>query len=179
MKKFLTIFAILLFSITIANAADLAPAWKIIPAKSKIEFKVAQDNSIISGSFKKFSGKINFDPAQLKTSKVEIEIDIASVDASLASASETLQGTSWFASKAFPKATFTATKFSSKDNKNYRADGVLTIKGNLYQQFLNLLCQNFPKPQLTQLEKQLSNALPSALVMLIQKKPMALQMMSR
>lgn len=126
MQKFLTTISIFLLTTSIANAA---PEWKIIPAKSKIEFKVAQDSSTISGSFKKFSGKINFDPAQLKTSKAEIEIDVTSVNASLDSASETLQGAAWFASKTFPKATFTATKFSSKDNKNFRADGFLSIKG--------------------------------------------------
>jgi polyisoprenoid-binding protein YceI len=69
MKKILTILSIFLLSISASNAAEnVAPAWKIDQSKSKIEFKVAQDSSNISGSFKKFSGKINFDPAQLKTS---------------------------------------------------------------------------------------------------------------
>jgi len=156
MKKFLTIFTTLFFSIS-ANAADLAPAWKIIPAKSKIEFKVAQDNSSISGSFKKFSGKINFDPAQLKSSKVEIEIDVASVDASLASASETLQGAAWFAAKAFPKAIFTASKFTSLDNKNFRAEGTLTLKGKSLPVNLDFTLAEFSKTKAHAIGKAIIN----------------------
>jgi len=144
MKKILTSFSIFFLTFSIAQAAEnAAPEWKIIPAASKIEFKVAQDNSYVSGSFKKFSGKINFDPKQLKTSKVAIEIDVTSVNASLASASETLQTPAWFSSKAFPKAIFTATKFSTKDNKNFRAEGELTIKGKSLPTVLDFTLPEF------------------------------------
>ncbi len=126
MKKiFLYAIAATLLAPTLSNAAE----WKIVPAQSKIEFKATQNSSAVTGSFKKFSGKINFDPAQLKTSKVEIEIDIVSVEASLSDAVSTLKTPEWFSSAAFPKATFVAEKFTKVSDKKFTADGNLTIKG--------------------------------------------------
>ncbi len=126
MKKILIIFAVIFF-VTSAQAAENM-AWKIIPAQSKIEFKVAQDSSIISGSFAKFGGTINFDKTQLSKSKVVINIDTSSVTASLSEAAGTLQSPEWLSTKAFPKAIFTAEKFSTA-GKSFRADGNLTLKG--------------------------------------------------
>jgi polyisoprenoid-binding protein YceI len=72
MKKFLTIAFTLLFSASV-HAAE-APAWKIIPTQSKLNFKVQQDKSDIVGYFKKFDGQINFDKDQLAKSKVVIDV---------------------------------------------------------------------------------------------------------
>ena len=124
MKKLALVTAVLLAIPYISSAAD----WKIVPEKSKIEFKATQNNATVSGSFKKFSGKINFDQAQLKTSKVEIEIDTNSVEASLSDAAPTLKTPEWLSPKAFPKATFVADKFTKISDKKFSADGKLTIK---------------------------------------------------
>lgn len=126
MKKILTIFSLLFFS-NAANAAEIT-AWKIIPAQSNISFKVTQDATPILGSFKKFNGQINFDKAQLAKSNITIEVETASVTSSLVEASGTLQSPEWMSSKAFPKAVFTANKFT-QNGKGYKAEGKLTIKG--------------------------------------------------
>ena len=126
MKKLFAIFAIFYFT-TSAFAADIT-AWKIVPAQSKISFKVKQDGSDLVGYFKKFDGKINFDKNQLAKSKVAIDIDVTSVVVSLAEANGAVQSPEWLSAKAFPKATFTAEKFSAQD-KYFRAEGNLTIKG--------------------------------------------------
>ncbi len=57
-----------------------------------------------------------------------IDIDVTSVVVSLAEANGAVQSPEWLSAKAFPKATFTAEKFSAQ-GKNFRADGNLTIKG--------------------------------------------------
>lgn len=119
--------------------------WKIIAKDSKLEFKTIQENSTVTGSFKKFSGKINFDPAQLKTSKVSIEIDTTSADVSFSEAADTLHSSSWLATKAFPKATFTAEKFTSLSKKKFRADGKLTLKGKTTPIVLDFTLNEFSK----------------------------------
>ncbi len=126
MKKLLMTAA----AFIVANSAQAAEnlAWKIVPAQSKIEFKVLQDKSTINGSFKKFDGKINFDKNQLAKSKVTIDIDTSSVNVSMSEAASTIQSPDWLSTKAFPKATFSADKFNLS-GKTYRADGILTIKG--------------------------------------------------
>jgi polyisoprenoid-binding protein YceI len=126
MKKILTILAAIFFTTSAQASENLA--WKIVPAQSKIEFKVAQDSSTISGSFKKFGGTINFDKAQLNKSKVAIDIDTSSITVSLAEAAGTVQSAEWLSSKSFPKATFVAEKFTAV-GKSFRADGNLTLKG--------------------------------------------------
>ena len=126
MKKILTILAAIFFTTSAQAAENLA--WKIVSTKSKLEFKVAQDSSTISGSFAKFGGTINFDKAQLNKSKVAIDIDTSSVTVSLAEAAGTVQSAEWLSTKSFPKATFVAEKFSAV-GKSFRADGNLTLKG--------------------------------------------------
>lgn len=106
-----------------------ANSWIVNNEKSKIEFKVDQDNSAVSGSFKKFSGKINFDPNKLDSSKVEFEVDTTSVDTSFASAIDTIKSAAWLASSQFPKAKFSSTNFIKLTFKDYIMSGNLTIKG--------------------------------------------------
>jgi polyisoprenoid-binding protein YceI len=103
--------------------------WKIIPAKSSLEFKADQENSSVKGSFKNFSGEIYFDKNQLSKSKISIEVDTSSVDTSFAEALDTLKSAAWLGVQGFPKATFTAEKFTAiSASQAFRADGVLTIK---------------------------------------------------
>ena len=112
----------------ISSQSTEAGAWKIIPAKSKIEFTAAQDSSSVSGSFKKFDGKIIFDRDQLDKSKVTIEVDTTSVDSSFAEVVDALNGAAWLATKTFPKAIFTAEKFTALGAKDFRATGKLTLR---------------------------------------------------
>lgn len=123
----------------IASAAE----WKIISDQSKIEFAAAQNSSKVLGSFKKFSGKINFDPTQLKTSKIEIEVDITSVASSTPDAASTLQAADWFSAKVFPKAIFTANKFTKIGDKKYTAEGALTIKGKAVATTLEFVLEEY------------------------------------
>ncbi len=112
------------------TAAATVDEWKIIPSKSKLEFRAIQENSSITGSFKKFDGKINFDKNQLTKSKIQIDIDTTSIDISFNEALETIKNAAWLSVQAFPKATFTATRFTNLSaQKTFRADGMLTIKG--------------------------------------------------
>ena len=127
MKKSLAILAFI-FCANSANAAD-APAWKIVSDQSKLEFKVSQDSSAINGYFRKFGGTINFDKNQLAQSKVAIDIDTSSITTSTTEASGSVQTPEWLSTKAFPKATFFANKFTlASDNKTFRATGTLKIK---------------------------------------------------
>lgn len=104
--------------------------WKIIPAESKLEFNAIRENSNISGSFKKFDGKIFFDKNQLQKSSVTINIDMDSLDVPFGEVASVLQGATWLAVKTFSQATFTADRFTLLNgDQNFLADGKLTIKG--------------------------------------------------
>lgn len=109
-------------------AAAAVPAWNIVPNDSTINFTATQNNSPVSGNFKKFTGDINFDPAQLSASNVTITVDLASVNTSYGEVADTLKTADWFDSKNFPQATFKATKFTKTGANTYQADGALTIR---------------------------------------------------
>jgi polyisoprenoid-binding protein YceI len=130
--------------ITTESKTNSVAEWKIISEKSKLEFKATQDKSPFSGSFKKFGGKINFDPAQLKNSQVAIEVDTSSVEISLGSdATQTVKASNWLSTKAFPKATFNAENFSTSDNKKFQAKGNLTIKNKTIPATLDFVLEEY------------------------------------
>lgn len=130
-----------------ANAAEALDSaqWKINPQKSKLEFRATQDKSIVAGSFSKFDGKIIFDPKQLASSKINISIDTTSIDSSFKDALETLKTANWLASAQYPSATFISDKFVKIDEKKFRADGKLTIKGKTIATSLNFTLEEFSK----------------------------------
>jgi len=109
-----------------ANAA--APAWQIVPSESSITFTGIQNNAPASGSFKKFTGTINFDPNQLNDSKVKMVVDINSVTTTYSDLTSTLITDDWFNVKLFPNAVFEASQFTKMGDNKYQATGTLTIR---------------------------------------------------
>lgn len=107
-----------------------AAEWKIIPAKSSLQFQATQDKSLINGSFKKFDGKILFDKNLLNKSSIEINIDTSSVETAFAEGLETIKSNEWLSTSIFPKATFKANRFVAVSGANsFEGVGTLTIKG--------------------------------------------------
>ena len=103
--------------------------WVINKEKSKIDFKVRQENIMISGSFKKFDGIINFNKSRTKGNNAEIKIDMNSIDLNYAEALEIVKSPSWLSIKMFPEAVYKIKEFTSMPNgNNYRAIGSLKIK---------------------------------------------------
>ena len=105
-------------------------AWQIIDNKSKVEFVATQSGSKVNGSFKKFTGKINFDPNLLDKSSVEIEVDTSSIEIPFLEAVETAKSVGWLATATYPKAVFKSSEFIAMPGKNnFSAKGVLQLKG--------------------------------------------------
>jgi polyisoprenoid-binding protein YceI len=104
--------------------------WQIIENKSKIEFEATQSGSKVSGSFKKFSGKINFDPNRLDKNSVEIEVDTSSIEIPFLEAVETAKSVGWLATETYPKSIFKSDNFIAMPGKNnFSAKGNLQLKG--------------------------------------------------
>jgi polyisoprenoid-binding protein YceI len=120
--------------LTIPSLAQAAvPSWKIIPKNSEITFTATQNHAPIKGSFKTFTGEINFDRAQLDKSNVKVVIDIGSLSAADSDIIRTLLTPDWFDATKFPHAVFTANNFvkNGKDKTGedaYQAKGKLTIR---------------------------------------------------
>lgn len=121
------IITFLILLVPIIAKAEV-PAWQILPNESSITFTGIQNNSPVSGKFKKFTGEIAFDPAQLSASKVRIVIDMNSVSTSYSDFTSTLLTPDWFDVKLFPQAVFEASHFTKSAENTYEAKGTLTIR---------------------------------------------------
>ena len=114
----------------ISEQKEIKSEWKIISAKSKIEFIAKQNDSEVKGQFKDFIGNINFDPKDLKNAKAEIKIDITSLDMPYSEALEALKTATWLATKTYPQSIFRVEKFTVLPGvKTYQAKGILSLKG--------------------------------------------------
>lgn len=134
--------AILLAPITIKAAV---PTWQITPDESTITFTATQNNAPVSGSFKNFSGDIDFDPTQLAASHVRIVVSIDSATSDYKEVSDTLKTADWFDMKLFPQAIFTAHDFTKTGENTYEANGTLTMRDKTLPVVLTFVLEEYSK----------------------------------
>jgi Uncharacterized conserved protein len=102
---------------------------QFLPAKSAISFIATQMNVPVEGSFKRFSGQLDFDPARPAAARATLDIDLASIDAGSEEANDEVAGKLWFNTRQFPRARFVATSVKALGGKRYAVSGNMTIKG--------------------------------------------------
>jgi polyisoprenoid-binding protein YceI len=105
-----------------------AQNWRVDPAQSQLGFSSTMAGTKFNGAFEKFAASIQFDPANLKASRVGVVIDMASARTGDRQKDEALPGSNWFDAKKFPQAVFRATEIVSTGAGAYRANGTLTIR---------------------------------------------------
>ncbi len=109
-------------------AQDGAPRWVVDPAKSAIDFESSAEGAAFEGHFDRWTADIRFDPKNLGASKVTVEVETGSVGTGDSGRDQSAQGSDWFASTMFPKATFTTRAIKDLGGGKYEADGDLTIR---------------------------------------------------
>ena len=126
--KFLTVLAMLAaMSQPVIGYAD---EFKFVQSdKNTLTFGFKQMGVSMEGRFKKFTVQMNFDPANLATSKAQFDLDLASIDVGSDEGNDEVVGKQWFNAKAFPKASFTTSSIKSLGGNRYEVNGPLTIKG--------------------------------------------------
>ena len=148
-SKLITVFAAVLFFTGCSNPAsdkpqavtnEAAPVTASSPAAGE-KYSVTADNSQITfvaskvtgshnGSFKKFSGGINFS-GQPETSTVNITIDTASVETDTPDLTKHLKTPDFFDVAKYPDATFASTsiKPGGESGATHTVTGNLTLHG--------------------------------------------------
>jgi polyisoprenoid-binding protein YceI len=130
--SFLSLRSITLsISLLITPMATMALSFaRLTPSgKNTLTFISKQMGVPIDGRFKQFSAQLHFDPAHLKQSVANLDIDISSIDAGSEEANNEVKGKDWFDTEHFPKATFHSTEIIDLGDKHYQLNGTLTIKG--------------------------------------------------
>ena len=121
---------------TVANAAPEsnvpvstgAETLAISPENSKVEFVASKVTRSHNGSFKQFSGTLDFVPKNWPGSKVTIDIDTASVETDEPQLTGHLKTSDFFDVAKFPKATFVSTKI--EPGATGGETQTLTVTGN-------------------------------------------------
>jgi polyisoprenoid-binding protein YceI len=117
-------------SLFIAGAAS-AGEWKIDSSHSEIGFAVKHMMvSNTKGEFKKVTGGVTLDPKKPTEAKINVTIDIASINTDDEKRDGHLKGTDFFDVAKHPTATFVSKKITKGADKNkFKVLGDLTIRG--------------------------------------------------
>lgn len=111
-----------------APAAAQASEWEIDASHSRVGFSVRHMMvSNTRGQFGKFSGTVALDDKDPTKSKIDITIDVDSINTADEKRDGHLKSPDFFDAAKFPKMTFKSTKIQ-KAGKGYKLTGDLTIK---------------------------------------------------
>ena len=112
-----------------AAAPAMAASYAIDPSHTYATFEIDHmGTSTNRARFDKKEGTVEFDRAA-KTGKVDISLDMSSVNSGFANFNKHLQSKDIFDAEQFPKARFVSSKFVFDGDKLAEVQGQLTLKG--------------------------------------------------
>lgn len=124
-----TLLKSLVLMTLLTGAAQAAEFNTLHPDESRMSFVYKQMNVPVEGGFKRFNGRIGFDPAKPTQGRAEIDIELASIDAGSAEANDEVAGKPWFNTKQFPVARFVSTSVKPLGGNRFEVAGKMSIKG--------------------------------------------------
>ncbi len=104
------------------------PSLWTIEDGSRVGFQVRQSGAPVEAWFERFEGEIRFDPAQLETSRLWIEIETGSVNSRSSDRDNTIRSRDLFDVETWPVARFEADGFRHGGGEAYEARGRLTLR---------------------------------------------------
>ena len=127
MKRLLVI---ILSAALLAPLNVLAATYSLDPAHTTIGFKVKHLMiANVKGVFEKFKGTVVIDDGDIAKSKVNVSIDMASINSNIAKRDEHLRSGDFFDVAKYPVMTFDSTKVERTGAGALKVTGNLTIKG--------------------------------------------------
>lgn len=123
-KKLLAAGFISLISITPVFAADYVIDSKAAHASVEFRFKHL-GISWLTGRFNSFDGTFSYDPDDPMNSKVEVRVDVSSIDTNNARRDGDMRSEKFLDTEKYPMASFVSTRVVPA------ADGVMTVYGDL------------------------------------------------
>lgn len=105
-------------------------SWKIDPQHSAAQFSVRHLTiSTVRGAFSKVTGTVELDDQDVSKSKVDVSIDVSTVDTREPARDKDLRSDHFFDVEHFPTMTFKSTKVEQAGAGKLRVTGNLTIRG--------------------------------------------------
>jgi polyisoprenoid-binding protein YceI len=118
-------------ALSISGAAPAAPVdYRFDPVHSHLQFGADHMGFSTSiGRFTRWQGAFTYDPDNPGANRVDVTIDIASLDLGDANWNQTMLGRKWFDAEQFPQARFVGSRFEPIDASRARLHGELSLKG--------------------------------------------------
>ena len=139
MKRISGLGIALLLSIVMAhNSFAVVRDWTLDKDHSNIYFSVDHIYAKIHGRFDTFTGTVNFDPANLRESRISFAITVDSIDTNVSKRDKHLLSADFFDAGKYPSITFDSTAITDAGNGMYQVAGKLNIKGKIYDLTLPL-----------------------------------------
>jgi len=136
MKRFISMVIV---AALLAPLHVFAATYTIDPAHSTIGFKVKHLMvTNVNGVFEKFKGTVNIDEKDIAKSKVDVTIEMASINTNITKRDDHLRSADFFDVAKFPNMTFVSTKVEKAGADKLKVTGNLTIKGVTRQVILNV-----------------------------------------
>ncbi|MBS0365775.1 MAG: YceI family protein [Proteobacteria bacterium] len=110
------------------NAATNATHYKLDAAKSSLEFGFVQAGAQNKGHFRSFPVSMDFSPDNPAAGKLDVTVEMNSLDTGDKERDDTLRGADLFAVAKYPQAHFTAAQIT-KTPTGFLANGSLTLRG--------------------------------------------------
>ena len=107
----------------------LADTYTVDRNHSEAAFQVRHIFTKVRGTFRDFSGTINFDKAKPENSTVEFRIKATSIDTGVQKRDDHLRSPDFFDVATHPEIVFKSTKVVSKGNNKYDVTGDFTMHG--------------------------------------------------
>lgn len=97
-------------------------------SNGRLEFSAMQAGARFTGSFTRFRVALDFDPAHPASGRLDVTVEVASIDTLDPERDEILRGAEFFHVGEHPQAVFHAGRFE-RAGDGWRAPGDLTIRG--------------------------------------------------
>jgi len=135
MKSLLTtLFAVLFFSTAFAFqptetvSTDRSTPWQLDANHSNVDFTIRWMMTPVRGSFSSYEAQVNFDPADLENSMIDVKIDVNSVDTNNQRRDNHLLSDDFFNTEVWPQMHFRSTRIEQTGENEFVAHGEMTIR---------------------------------------------------
>jgi polyisoprenoid-binding protein YceI len=104
--------------------------WKIDPARSRLTFTVRHLMvTRVQGTFRRWRGEAEIDPDDLSRGRVEISVDVESVDTGFRPRDDNLRSADFFDAQKFAQLRFRSTGVKPKGRNRLALEGELEMRG--------------------------------------------------
>ena len=123
-------FSRIILGTALAVGAQAAMAQQqLVPAQSEVQFTARQMGVPLEGHFKKFDAQVAFNPAQLASSNITLNVDTGSATFDAPETDAEMPKATWFNVPKFPQATFQSSAIKALGGGKFEVAGKLSIKG--------------------------------------------------